>query len=307
MAKRWCAGYGSGLAANRAGETCVQCEAEERALWAAPPQIDTSVPHPARRYDYLLGGKDNFAADRASADELIKAFPAAKTAAIENRNFLRRVVGWLAREQRIGQFLDIGTGIPTSPNTHEVAQAINPGARIVYVDNDPLVLVHARALLTSITAAGRTAYLGADLTRPRGILDNPDLKDTLDLSQPVGLLIVAVLHFLPDDTQARDALAELVAPLASGSYVVASHTTYDPLPDRQRRQLEGELARTDRHGEVRPRSLEQLESLFGGLRLESEQPGLVSTLRWTPHLDPRPGEGVTEADAICYAYVARRP
>src|SRR4029453_885555 len=158
-------------------------------------QIDTSVPHPARRYNYLLGGKDNFAADRAAGDELARMFPTVRIAAVENRRFLQRATRFLTEEAGIRQFLDIGTGLPTADNTHEVAQRIAPDSRVVYVDNDPMVMAHARALLTS-TPQGRTTYIEADLRSPEAILADPELRETLDLGEPVALMLVAVLHFI---------------------------------------------------------------------------------------------------------------
>jgi S-adenosyl methyltransferase len=151
---------------------------------ASPPEINTSVAHPARRYDYWLGGKDNFPADQASGDAIEAAFPTIRMTVMENRRFLVRAVRFLAGELGIRQFLDIGTGIPTSPNVHEVAQSIAPDSRVVYVDNDPIVLAHARALLRS-GPQGATAYMDADLREPDKILQQPDLLRTLDLSQPV--------------------------------------------------------------------------------------------------------------------------
>jgi hypothetical protein len=162
------------------------------------PPFDTSVPHPARRYNYWLGGKDNFAADRESGDAVAAAFPTVRIAAIENRRFLGRAVSFLAQEAGIRQFLDIGTGIASANNTHEVAQSIAPESRIVYVDNDPIVLTHARALLTS-TAEGATAYIDADLRNPGRILSDSHLEATLNLSEPVGLILVAILHFIRDE------------------------------------------------------------------------------------------------------------
>ncbi|WP_221327015.1 SAM-dependent methyltransferase [Actinoplanes sp. L3-i22] len=188
--------------------------------------IDTSVAHPARRYQYWLGGKDNFAADRESGDAIEKLHPYIRLSARENRWFLHRAVRYLAKEAGVRQFLDIGTGLPLTPNTHEVAQTVEPAARIVYVDNDPLVLSHARALLTS-HPAGRTAYIDADLTDPAKILGGPTLTNVLDLREPVGLLLVAVLHFLPDDVQAYTAVNTLMQALPAGSYLAASHATYD--------------------------------------------------------------------------------
>src|ERR1700760_693347 len=163
-----------------------------------PEKIDTTVAHPARRYNYWLGGKDNFAADRASGDEFLRHFPWIPVGVRANRAFLQRVVRYLTAEAGVRQFLDIGTGLPTADNTHEVAQRIAPESRIVYVDNDPLVLVHARALLRG-TGEGRTAYLEADLREPEVILSRSELGDTLDLQQPAALMIIAVFHFVPGE------------------------------------------------------------------------------------------------------------
>src|SRR5512135_1006887 len=166
----------------------------------APPGIDVTRPHPARIYDYFLGGKDNFAADRETAGQVLRNWPTVRTAARENRAFVNRAVRYLAAEAGIRQFLDIGSGLPTASNVHEVAQSIAPECRVVYVDNDPIVLAHARALLTS-HPDGHCAYLDADLRRPEGILHHPALERTLDLSQPVALMLVALLHFVPDEDQ----------------------------------------------------------------------------------------------------------
>src|SRR6202041_1883819 len=163
-----------------------------------PPEIDTSRPHSARVYDYMIGGKNNFAADRETATQVLKHSPNAHTAARENRAFLGRAVRFLAAEAGIRQFLDIGTGLPTTNNVHEVAQSVAPAARVVYADNDPLVLAHARALLTS-SPEGRTAYIHADLRDPQSVLSNPAVREVLDFGQPIALMLVAVLHFVPDE------------------------------------------------------------------------------------------------------------
>ncbi|WP_189083234.1 SAM-dependent methyltransferase, partial [Mangrovihabitans endophyticus] len=198
--------------------------------------------HPARRYDYWLGGKDNFAADRASGDAIEQVFPHIRTAARENRRFLHRAVKHLAAAG-IRQFLDIGTGLPTADNTHQIAQTLDPTARIVYADNDPLVLVHARALLTS-HPHGHTAYVHADLRNPDRLLADPDLAATLDLNQPVGLLLIAVLHFLPDPA-AHTAVHTLVDALPAGSYLALSHATADLLPAGTAHALHEEPAAAD--------------------------------------------------------------
>jgi S-adenosyl methyltransferase len=192
-------------------------------------EFDAGVAHPARRYNYWLGGKDNFAADRDSGDAIAAAFPSIKAAVRENRKFLRRTMEFLVREAGVRQFLDIGTGLPTVDNTHQVAQRIAPGSRIVYVDNDPIVLAHARALLTS-SREGATAYLEADLREPEKILSHPDLDAVLDLREPVGLILLAVLHFVDDTEDPYGIVARLVEAMPSGSYLVVSHATYDPMP-----------------------------------------------------------------------------
>jgi trans-aconitate methyltransferase len=194
--------------------------------------MDTA--HSARIYDYWLGGKDNFPVDRDAAAQVLAVHPAARTTAVENRAFLHRVVRHLAVGQGVRQFLDIGTGIPTSPNTHEVAQAVAPDASVVYVDNDPMVLAHARALMSS-TPEGRTAFLDADLHDPEAILKDPKVCRTLDFDRPVGLLLMAVLHFFPQDAAAGGIVRRLLDALAPGSFVAISHATYDfPSPSLDR-------------------------------------------------------------------------
>ena len=164
------------------------------------PVIDTTTAHPARRYDYWLGGKDNFAADRESADAIETIFPSIRVAARENRNFLHRAVRYLVTEAGVRQFLDIGTGLPTADNTHDIAQRLAPDSRIVYVDNDPLVLVHARALLTS-SPEGVTDYLDADVREPETILTGA--KRTLDFNQPVAVMLLGILGNIVDYDEAR--------------------------------------------------------------------------------------------------------
>jgi hypothetical protein len=183
-------------------------------------RIDVTTAHPARRYNYWLGGKDHFAADRASGDAIEAVLPSIRLMAIENRMSLRRAVRYVAR-QGIRQYLDIGTGIPAPGNTHEIAQGVDPTARTVYVDNDPIVLAHARALLTS-APQGTNAYLDADLREPCSILEHPDLKATLDFSEPITLMLVAVLHFIRDDEDPRGIVDRLAGALPPGSYVIAS-------------------------------------------------------------------------------------
>jgi hypothetical protein len=265
----------------------------------APPGIDTSRMHPARRYDYYLGGKDNFEADRTNAEMLAKVYPAARTTAIENRKFLRRAVRMLAAEAGIRQFLDIGTGLPTADNTHEVAQAVAPDSRIVYVDNDPLVMSHARALLTS-TPTGRTAYLEADLNNPDAILADPVLRDTLDLSQPVGLMLIAVLHFVHGHGAARPIVQRLLDALPSGSYLVATHATQDFGTPEQQALYQQILEQGKTDVWTRPKA--EFAALFDGLDLV--EPGVVPASEWRP----APGEEIPErSDINVWTAVGRKP
>lgn len=266
-----------------------------------PALIDTSRPHPARRYNYWLGGKDNYAADRASGDQIAEALPTIRTAALENRRFLRRAVTYLAAEAGIRQFLDIGTGFPVSPNVHELAQAVAPGTRVVYVDNDPVVVVHAQALMTS-TPQGATSYLQADLRHPEAILTHPALAGTLDLTQPVALLLIAVLHFLDDHDDPYGVVARLVDALPPGSYVALSHATFDPLP-ADIVQRAAALAGTGGHGTFRPRSRDEVARFLFGL--EPCPPGLVPIVHWRPDRTPEPKASVE--DTAVYGAVARLP
>ena len=266
-----------------------------------PVDLHTDRPHPARVYDYLLGGKDNFAADRAAAEEGMKANPNSLIPPRENRAFLRRAVRYLACEAGISQFLDIGTGIPTSPNVHEIAQQANPRARIAYVDNDPIVLSHARALLTS-GPEGKTAYIDADLRDVERILGSPDLQGTLDLSQPVALMLIAVLHFIPDADDPHGLVAKLMAGMPSGSYLALSHLTGDFDPAA----WEGVAAVYRRSGVImQVRSQPDIERLFDGL--DVIEPGVVSLPRWRPDpTDIGQASQPTDAAVSVYGGVARK-
>ena len=267
------------------------------------PPLDLQIdrPHPARVYDYLLGGKDNFPADRAAAEAGLQANPNSRIPPRENRAFLRRVVRFLAGEAGISQFLDIGTGIPTSPNVHEIAQQANPQARIVYVDNDPIVLAHARALLTT-GPAGQTAYIDADLRDVDAILSSAELRQTLDLSQPVALLLIAVMHFIPDAEDPWGLAARLLADLPSGSYLALSHLTGDFDPAA----WAGVAAVYRRSGvtmEVRPYGA--VEHFFTGLDLV--EPGVVSLPAWRPDAQDIGAGRPSDAAVSVYGGVARKP
>jgi hypothetical protein len=262
--------------------------------------IDTSVAHPARRYDYWLGGKDNFAADRESGDAIAALAPSVRIAAIENRRFLRRAVGHLAREAGIRQFLDIGTGIPTAHNTHQVAQAIAPSSRIVYVDNDPIVLNHARALLTS-TPSGATAYLDADLRDPQKILRSAELRATIDLGEPVALMLLAILHFLKDTDDPYGVVRTLVEALPPGSYLALSHGTDDYMSEADKTRLV--QAESTSPSPVRLRSKADIARFVDGMNLVP--PGLAPVNAWRAQSEARPRP--TDEEVSIYGVVARIP
>jgi len=261
------------------------------------PEIDTSVAHIARVYDYWLGGKDNFAADREAADKAIEIFPGLPASARANRAFLGRAVRYLAREAGIRQFLDIGTGIPTSGNTHEIAQAAEPSSRVVYVDNDPIVLAHARALLTS-TPQGTCAYIDADLRDPATILERAG--QVIDFSQPVAIMLVAVLHMIPDDDRPWEIVSELKASVPSGSYLTVSHVARDMPGIPMQSMTEGNKRYNDNAAEpVLMRTRDQVSAFFDGLELV--EPGLVSVPHWRSEVDPLP------SPAPLWCGVARKP
>jgi hypothetical protein len=255
---------------------------------ARPPvDLDTSVAHPARVYDYWLGGKDNFAADREAAEQAIAANPMIVPGVRTNRAFLRRAVSYLAGEAGIRQFLDVGTGLPSADNTHQVAQAVAPECRVVYVDNDPIVLVHARALLTG-TPQGATAYLDADVRDPGSVL--AQAAGTLDLAEPVALMMLAILQLIPDDANPHAIVQRLVDGLAPGSYLTISHPASDVLPDAM---AEMQRRLNERQREIttfRPRP--DICGFFSGLDLI--EPGIVQPHRWRPGPDDlNPDQEVT--------------
>jgi hypothetical protein len=260
-------------------------------------RLDTGVAHPARRYNYWLGGKDNFAADRESGDLLAQSYPAARIAARANRAFLRRAVTYLAGEAGLRQFLDVGTGLPTADNTHEVAQRVAPASRIVYVDNDPMVMAHARALLTS-TPEGSTRYLEEDLRNPEKILADLGI---LDLHEPVALMLIAVVHFLGDQPAAVDIVRTLVDALPSGSYLTMSCATTDFLTPEIKANWDESL-RTGR-SDVYPRTRDEFASFFTGLDLVD--PGIVTVGEWRP--SPDDAEQPTPLEASIFGAVARKP
>src|SRR5579864_6047740 len=238
--------------------------------------FDPTVAHPARVYDYWLGGKDNFEADRIAGEATIAAYPAIRASARANRAFLARSVRYLTAEAGVRQFLDIGTGLPTASNTHEVAQDVAPESRVVYVDNDPLVLSHARALLTS-SPEGVTAYLDADLRDTDRILELA--AATLDFSRPVAIMLLAILHYIPDTGEAQRIVACLLGAVPPGSYLTISHAASDISPQEMAemiRRMNEHLA--EGNHVARPR--EMVARFFDGLDLV--EPGVVKVSEWRP-------------------------
>jgi hypothetical protein len=258
-------------------------------------QFDTGVAHPARVYDYWLGGKDNFAADREAAEAVMAARPTIVRDIRANRALMQRAVAYLTAEKGIRQFIDIGTGIPTSPNVHEIAQDIAPEARVVYADNDPIVLAYARALLTG-TAEGTTAYVDADLREADTIM--PEAAKTLDFGQPIAVLLVGVLHLINDQEDPYGIVAALMSAVPSGSYLVLTHPASDIHPDvaaagaRQYNQAVS-TAQTRRTRDEVERLLDDLELV---------EPGIVQSHRW----HPAPGEDVDGYEVSGWSGVGRK-
>jgi hypothetical protein len=260
------------------------------------PTFDTSVAHIARVYDYWLGGKDNYAADRKAGDAALAAYPYIAGGVRANRAFLARVVRYLAREAGIRQFLDIGTGIPTANNTHEVAQAIAPESRVVYVDNDPIVLAHARALLTS-SPEGATSYLDADFRDVDVIL--ADASKTLDFSQPVAIMLIAILHLIDDEADPHGAVAKLIDAVPSGSYLAISCLSSDIMASAARSEAHERL-RELMHEKQTLRNREEVSSFFAGL--DMVEPGLVPITQWRPD-----SEAEAKSPTALWGGVGRKP
>jgi len=258
----------------------------------ASPFLDTSRPNIARVYDYWLGGKDNFEADRAEAEKLLLIFPGLRQLVRENRQFIGRAVSWTAG-QGIGQFIDVGAGLPTSPSTHESARAVSPGARVAYVDNDPVVVSHARALLAD--GKNAVAAVQADLRDPAGVLASPELLAVIDPGKPACLILAAVLHLMQAGPAAAIA-AEYIRALAPGSYVIITMARYDDpvLGDKIMHEYSA--------GTFYNHSPEEAATFFRGLELVP--PGLTSGRTWRAGM---PEPGLPRGDVYALAGVGRKP
>jgi SAM-dependent methyltransferase len=262
------------------------------------PVIDTSKPHPARMYDWMLGGKDNYPVDEELARHMLAIEPHLPLMAKMNRGFMHRSTRWLA-QQGVRQFLDIGTGIPTEPNLHQLAQETAPDARVVYCDNDPIVLAHAEALLHG-TPEGVVEFLHADAREIDAVLEQA--AKVLDFDRPVAVSLIALLHFVSDEDGAARLVDRVKQILTPGSYLVMSHFTTDFYAEEQVREATGTAGA--RGYNVSPRSREQFTRFFDGLELV--EPGVVLAEQWRPELgEPVPGQGDSISSA--YAAVARRP
>ena len=259
------------------------------------PSVDTPVPNVARIYDYLLGGKDNYAADRQAAGQLMRLIPDGVVACRENRRFVRRAVRYLAGEG-IRQFIDIGTGLPTQGNVHEIALEAAPDARVVYADYDPVVVAHARALLARPAPA--VAAISGDLRHPEQILKDPELRALISLDQPLAVLATAVLHFISDDEDPYAITRTLTAAMPPGSYLVISHITPDDVAPDAGRQAQAVYAHAT--AQAHPRTRADIARFFDGLDLA--EPGVVSVSAWRPEQFAAPS-----GRTLMYAGVARKP
>jgi hypothetical protein len=268
-----------------------------------PPGVDPATPSPARLYDYYLGGNDNFPADRDAAEKIRARMPELADAAWANRGFHQRAARWMAGTQGIHQFLDLGSGLPTQNNTHQAVRKVASDARVIYVDHDPLVRVHADALLTG---EGHTRLITADLRDPESVLDHPDTRELLDFSQPVGLLMTAVLHFVADASDPYGLVARYLAKLAPGSYLALTHITADQKPPAAVRAILDIYANATEQIYMRTRA--EVERFFEGLELVQPYQGAASVVTYVGEWG---AEDATLADSDgsrwCYGAVARRP
>jgi O-methyltransferase involved in polyketide biosynthesis len=262
--------------------------------------LRSDVAHSARIYDFFLGGKDNFSADREAAAEIADVWPSLPVSMRANRQFMRRAIHYLAAEQGVRQFLDLGAGLPTEPNLHQVAQAVHPDARVVYVDNDPLVLTHARALLTS-SSEGRTSYVDADLRDAEAIAASPAVRHTFDLAQPVAVSLFAILQFVTDEDAARTIIRQLTAPLAPGSFLALSTVTADSNPQEV---TDGLAVYAARGIPERARDRAEVAQLCTAAGLELIAPGVQLVHRWRPDEE---SAALTDAQVQMHGAIARKP
>jgi hypothetical protein len=268
-----------------------------------PPGIDPDTPSPARLYDFYLGGTANYPADRAAAEKIRARMPELADAAWANRGFHQRAALWMARDMGIRQFLDIGSGLPTQNNTHQAVRKAAPDARVLYVDHDPLVRVHADALLTG---EGNTQVITADLRDPESVLKTPEARDLLDFSQPVGLLMTAVLHFVSDGSDPYGLVARYVAELSRGSYVALTHITADQKPPAAVSAILDIYANATE--QIYMRTRDEVERFFEGLELippyEGGKPAVTYVGEWGAE-DPALAD--SDGSRWCYGAVGRRP
>jgi hypothetical protein len=261
--------------------------------------VDMTVPSVARMYDYYLGGKDNYAVDREAVAELDKVVPSTRPLAVNNRLFLRRAVRWLAEEQGVRQFLDHGSGLPTQDNVHQVAQGVDPASRVVYVDNDPIVLAHGRALLQE---DDRTTVIQADMRDTEAIFEHPEVRRLIDFSQPVAALFVSVMHCLPDPGP-EEMLEQVLDRLPSGSYVVINQLVSE---DRETRDFVTDFMDRSTHGNWgRVREVPEVERYFRGL--EPVAPGLGKVDEWRPEGEHAPAARQETMEWYEFGGVARKP
>ncbi len=267
-----------------------------------PPGVDPTTPSPARIYDYVLGGTHNFPVDREAAERIRARSPDLADAAWVNRAFHQRAARWMAAQQAIDQFIDIGSGLPTQSNTHGVVQKVIPDARVAYVDNDPMVAAYAGELLSD---DGTTAVISADLRDVDAVLSDPALRALIDLERPAGLLMTAVLQFVGDEADPWDLVARYTGALAPGSYLALSHVTYEGLPPRL--VEEGVNVYAQAQG-IHPRSREQIERFFAGLEIVPPYPGAEPAIT---HIGLWGAEAPEQADSDgshwWFGGVARRP
>jgi hypothetical protein len=268
-----------------------------------PPGIDPATPSPARLYDYYLGGTNNFRADRDAAEQIRARMPELADAAWANRGFHQRAALWMAGTAGIRQFLDIGSGLPTQNNTHQAVHRATREARVVYVDNDPLVRAHASALLVD---AGETRFVTADLRDPDGVLNHPQTRELIDFAQPVGLLMTAVLQFVSDGSDPHGLIARYVAELAPGSYLALSHVTADQKPPAATAAIQDIYATATEQIYLRSRA--EVERFFDGLELVPPYEGAAAAVTYVGEWGAEdPDMADSDGSRWSYGGVARRP